>query len=156
MNASHIAEVLRQARKSKGLTQEELAEQANVSPITIYRYEKAQRGSPQGPTLTSICNVLGIAPEALIKTNSPKTLEELKTTFHLFETGIQADPKLMKGALLFQLFYYESHIGIAENQEAYCWVLAKLKELFYETDPAIKLLYENKMKSLRTEDENGI
>ena len=41
-----LNEVLKQARKDSGLTMEQVAEEANVSPASVCRYEKDDRKIP--------------------------------------------------------------------------------------------------------------
>lgn len=59
-----IAEKIRATRKAKGLTQEELAEQAKVNLRTIQRIENAE-SEPRDKTLVLICKVLEIEFEVL-------------------------------------------------------------------------------------------
>jgi uncharacterized RDD family membrane protein YckC/DNA-binding XRE family transcriptional regulator len=54
-----------EVRKLKGLTQEKLAELANVNLRTIQRIE-SNSGEPHGNTLNSICDVLGIQIEDIL------------------------------------------------------------------------------------------
>ncbi|MEZ4853876.1 helix-turn-helix domain-containing protein [Flavobacterium sp.] len=59
-----IAERISNARKTKGLTQEELAEFAKVNVRTIQRIENSEN-VPRGKTLNLICEVLDIDVEEL-------------------------------------------------------------------------------------------
>lgn len=61
-----------EVRKLKGLTQEKLAELANVNLRTIQRIEN-NNGEPHGNTLNSICEVLEIKIEEII-------IKDAKTT----------------------------------------------------------------------------
>ncbi|MEM6299746.1 MAG: helix-turn-helix transcriptional regulator [Bacteroidota bacterium] len=61
-----IAQTLSTARKSKGYTQEELAEYAKVNLRTIQRIESAAT-EPRAKTLELICAALEISPKELIE-----------------------------------------------------------------------------------------
>lgn len=50
---------LRKLRKANKMTQAELAEKANLSPITVRRYEKAERDLPM-ETWIKLAGILGI------------------------------------------------------------------------------------------------
>lgn len=56
---------IREARKLKGLTQEELGKLIGLSGVAIMRYEKGQR-EPNMETIEKIANVLNIHPIDLI------------------------------------------------------------------------------------------
>lgn len=60
-----IGEKLCKARKSKGLTQEELAENSQVNLRTIQRIENNQT-NPRGKTLGLICEILGLNLQDLL------------------------------------------------------------------------------------------
>jgi len=64
-----IAKKISEARKIKGLTQEELAEQAKINLRTIQRIENSE-SEPRGKTLNLICEVLEIDSKELILTES--------------------------------------------------------------------------------------
>ncbi len=67
-----IAKKISEARKIKGLTQEELAEQSQINLRTIQRIENSEN-VPRGKTLSLICDVLQIdITELLSKANSQK------------------------------------------------------------------------------------
>lgn len=53
------ATLLKTTRKSKGLTQEQLADAANVARNTVIRQERGEF-TPDSETLKKICDVLGI------------------------------------------------------------------------------------------------
>ena len=61
-----IGKKISEARKSKGLTQEELAESSKINIRTIQRIENDEN-IPRGKTLSSILEVLEIDPEDLQK-----------------------------------------------------------------------------------------
>ena len=54
-----IGKKIKEARKKKGLSQEDLAESAKVNLRTIQRIEKNEN-EPRGKTLNLICSVLDI------------------------------------------------------------------------------------------------
>ena len=67
---SWIAKKIKHTRKIKGLTQEDLAEQAKINLRTIQRIENAEN-VPRGKTLNLICQALEIDPaEFDLKKNS--------------------------------------------------------------------------------------
>lgn len=59
MNMKIIGEKIRQHRKIKGLTQEELAKESGLSTMSIRRYESGERIAPQD-TLIKIARALGV------------------------------------------------------------------------------------------------
>jgi transcriptional regulator with XRE-family HTH domain len=64
-----IAKKISETRKIKGLTQEELAEQAKINLRTIQRIENSE-SVPRGKTLNLICEVLEIDSKELILTET--------------------------------------------------------------------------------------
>ncbi len=84
-----IAKKISEARKIKGLTQEELAEQAKINLRTIQRIEKSE-SEPRGKTLNLICDVLEIDSKELIVNES---------TFH----GKNIAIKIVNGLFLIAL-----------------------------------------------------
>lgn len=65
---SIIGKEISETRKSKGITQEELAELSKVNLRTIQRIENNE-SEPRGKTLKLICEVLDIDVEDLINSN---------------------------------------------------------------------------------------
>ena len=65
MKNKFLAKRVKELRKRKGLTQEELAENAGVSLRTIQRIENGET-EPTGETLKRISNALNIVPEEII------------------------------------------------------------------------------------------
>lgn len=61
-----IGNKISDTRKLKGLSQEELAAMAQISPRTVQRIENDEN-IPHGKTLQLICGVLGLAIEDLIR-----------------------------------------------------------------------------------------
>ncbi len=73
-----IAKKIKEIRKSKGLTQEELAEQAKINLRTIQRIESSE-SEPRGKTLNLICEVLEIDSEELILSEDSTQVKNLGT-----------------------------------------------------------------------------
>lgn len=73
-----LARKLKEARKSKGLTQEELAEQSQVNLRTIQRIENSEN-EPRGKTLSLICNTLQIDLEQLLSVENSKKKEKYRS-----------------------------------------------------------------------------
>lgn len=59
LDAYKIGKMIRQARKTKGMTVEELAEKICKSSTTVYKYERDEV-APDLITTLEICNVLGL------------------------------------------------------------------------------------------------
>ena len=62
----NIGEKIRQARISKGMTQEELGKALGVQNSAIAKYEKGRVVNIKRSTLKKISDILGIAPSELI------------------------------------------------------------------------------------------
>ena len=62
---TEIGKKIKEVRKKKGLSQEELAESAKVNLRTIQRIENNE-SEPRGKTLNLICNVLNINAEDIL------------------------------------------------------------------------------------------
>lgn len=60
-----VGSKIKEIRKRKGLSQEELAEESKVNLRTIQRIEKGD-SEPRGKTLSLICDVLGVDIESLL------------------------------------------------------------------------------------------
>lgn len=78
---NNIGPLILAERKRKGLSQEELAEKANVNLRTIQRIEK-DKNEPRGKTLHLICEVLKIDSESLIQ--SEKKSQILNKVVNIF------------------------------------------------------------------------
>ncbi|ATA73898.1 hypothetical protein CGC49_06710 [Capnocytophaga sp. H4358] len=82
-----LSQKIKELRKMKCLSQEELATQAGVSLRTIQRVEKAEN-TPSGETLKRILTTLGTSYETLIAetiTEKPlRTLQGVKEYLHIF------------------------------------------------------------------------
>jgi len=57
---------IREARKSKGYTQEKLSEMAGISANHLSRVETNNGGVISLPALVKVCNVLGVGMDALL------------------------------------------------------------------------------------------
>ena len=78
---NEIGKRIRDIRKKKGLSQEELAESAKVNLRTIQRIENNE-SEPRGKTLNLICDVLQINPEDILDYGKQPDKSYL-TIFHL-------------------------------------------------------------------------
>lgn len=61
---------LRQLRRSRGLSQRDLAELAGVSPGTVFRLENGLRGA-YPTTMTKLASALGVQPKELVRGRPP-------------------------------------------------------------------------------------
>ena len=71
MNVATLSERIRQARKSKGLNQAELAEQLGMSEMTIRRWE-TEKSSPRMEEIQKVAQALNIPVSELLD-NAPET-----------------------------------------------------------------------------------
>ncbi|MFK8301872.1 helix-turn-helix domain-containing protein [Capnocytophaga stomatis] len=87
MNIEKLSQKIKELRKVKCLSQEELATQSGVSLRTVQRVENAE-STPSGETLKRILTTLGTSYEALITetiTEKPlRTLQGVKEYLHIF------------------------------------------------------------------------
>ncbi|GET46701.1 helix-turn-helix domain-containing protein [Capnocytophaga felis] len=87
MNIEKLSQKIKELRKVKCLSQEELAAQAGVSLRTVQRVENAE-SNPSGETLKRILKTLGTSYEALITetiTEKPlRTLQGVNEYLHIF------------------------------------------------------------------------
>lgn len=75
MNEQEFAQRLRQYRKKKGMTQQELADQLGVSNKTVSRWESGSY--PDVTTLVALARVLGVTVDELLDPKAPvRTLEK--------------------------------------------------------------------------------
>ncbi len=88
-----FAEKLKEIRKSKGLTQEQLAELVNVAPRHISFIETA-RSFPSCDLLERLCKVLNIDYSILFDYDDDMTREEIIE--HIFKTIENLDDKKLK------------------------------------------------------------
>ena len=78
---NEIGSKIREARKLRGLSQEQLAENAKVNLRTIQRIENNE-SVPRGKTLTLICSALGLRPEDILSF-TPQPDQNYLFLFHL-------------------------------------------------------------------------
>ncbi|MEZ2338961.1 DUF4870 domain-containing protein [Mucilaginibacter sp. RCC_168] len=71
MNNSELGQKIKALRTSKGLSQEELAQQAGISLRTVQRIENDE-AEPRGDTLIRLAAVLNIKPEELAEVEKPE------------------------------------------------------------------------------------
>lgn len=62
----HIGDKLREVRKRRMFTQEELAQKSGVGVTTIVRIER-NRVEPQGRTIRKLADALGVDPADLLE-----------------------------------------------------------------------------------------
>ena len=79
-----IAKRIVEARKTRGLSQEELAEKANLNLRTVQRIENSEN-EPRGKTLNLICDVLEINSTELVE---GKTAWSAKRIANIIVTGL--------------------------------------------------------------------
>lgn len=65
MDFKQGGQIIRAIRRERGITQEQLAEEANVTSNTISRIERGYL-VPALPTLIDICNALNIAADTVL------------------------------------------------------------------------------------------
>lgn len=89
--------LLRDARKGKRWTQEKLAEEIGVSPLTVSRWERGET-SPDSYARSKLCRVFGKNPEELGLLNEPGLGEQIPssnqngTAFHLdYEASLREE-----------------------------------------------------------------
>lgn len=84
---------LRELRKARGLTQQQLADKVGVLNVSISNYERGAQ-MPDILTLTKIANVLGVSTDTLLglndtdEDNPPRTFEA-----RILASGIDKLPK---------------------------------------------------------------
>ena len=66
LNYEKLGLRIREARKSKGYTQEKLSEMVGLSPNYLSRVETNNGGVISLPALVKICNVLGVGMDYLL------------------------------------------------------------------------------------------
>lgn len=71
----HVGELVRYHRGQAGMTQEELAEKAGVSPTTVVRLESGEIRRSRTLTLAKLAKALGIASDTLVWFLPPNPLQ---------------------------------------------------------------------------------
>lgn len=89
MDTTKIGEKIRQYRKLKGITQEELANLTQLSTMSIRRYESGERIPPK-ETLLSIASVLDISLQDIIDLSSQPSATSNTNEEHLLEKSISS------------------------------------------------------------------
>lgn len=98
---STLAERLKQGRKDKGLSQQKLAELAEVHYTNVGKYERGE-ATPSASVLNRIAQALELSPDFLIngtlndKANHSITDEELLLQFKRVEQLPETKKKLVK------------------------------------------------------------
>lgn len=64
---TNIGEKIKKVRNDKGLTQEELAQKANISYITLVKIEQEKVENPTMKTLQKIAKALEISLDEIVK-----------------------------------------------------------------------------------------
>jgi transcriptional regulator with XRE-family HTH domain len=73
MNGWHFDRTkLRGERTRKAMTQQELADAAGISYVTVCRLETGARETPRLPTVAKLAKALGIEPERLMTLDKRK------------------------------------------------------------------------------------
>lgn len=75
-----VGENVKKARKSKGLTQQELGERMGVTQATVNQYESGKR-NPKLDTLNRIANALGVNVGVLLYGENSTTIDRDGTKF---------------------------------------------------------------------------
>ena len=71
----NLGEYIKHRRKELGLSAEQLAEQCNVAPSTVYRWENGDTGKIPSSQIQTLAKILHVKPSALIDDDSiPITL----------------------------------------------------------------------------------
>ncbi len=78
MDAKAVARRISEARKAKGMTQEELAAKAEISPTHIGVIERGLK-TPNLDTFVAIANALGVSSDALLQDVVDKSCENTAT-----------------------------------------------------------------------------
>ncbi len=67
MDLKKLGETIRELRIEKGLTQEKLAELADVDPKTVIQIEGGKRKNPTLNTLSKMADIFGVSLDKLLK-----------------------------------------------------------------------------------------
>ena len=92
---------IRDFRKARGLTQQQLADMVGVSNVSLSNYERGAQ-MPDILTISKIANALGVSTDTLIGSNNdfnneqPRTLEA-----RILATGIDRLPKAQREQALY-------------------------------------------------------
>jgi transcriptional regulator with XRE-family HTH domain len=97
----HLGQKISEIRKRKGLSQEELSENAGINLRTLQRIEKGDT-EPRGYTLKSVCQALGIGVEEVYDYNK----EADKSVLLLLHLSVLTFLIIPLGNLLFPLIIW--------------------------------------------------
>lgn len=88
---------LRELRKTRGLTQQQLADKVGVLNVSISNYERGTQ-MPDILTLTKIANVLGVSTDVLLGLNDPIDEADAPQTLEarILASGIDKLPKAQR------------------------------------------------------------
>ncbi len=92
MNAKAVAQRICSARQTKGLTQEELAARANISPTHLGVIERGVK-IPKLDTFVAICNALEISADELLQDVVDKSAESSSTELSKLLSGQTPETK---------------------------------------------------------------
>lgn len=107
-------------RRTRGLSQRELAERANVSPATVYEMEAGRRPQPRGSTLRKLAHALGVDVSELVEDfYAPKdsSLLSAERALRLTREVFTAETKTADTAQLHKLLAELIGDDIARTQE---------------------------------------
>lgn len=94
MTASALGRKLRELRKEKGLTLDELAQQTESSKSYIWELENKPVSRPSGEKIAKIAAVLGVTPEYLVdEARTEATASDRDVAFFRKYQGAKPDVK---------------------------------------------------------------
>ena len=76
-----IGERIKEIRKARGLSVEEVAERLDVSVSTLYRYENSSISKVPIDVIDKLCSILGVTTGELMGNSEPADGDELPTSF---------------------------------------------------------------------------
>lgn len=76
-----IGERIKELRKARGLSAEEVAERLGVSLSTLYRYENSSISKVPIDVIEKLCTILGVTTGELMGNGAPADGEELPASF---------------------------------------------------------------------------
>ncbi len=107
LNNKEIGIRIKQARKNKNLTLDEVAEKINLNKSTLSRYEKGQINRIKLPIIQALANILDVSPSFLIgiETNLLEQNNDIKKRIHK-ELDSMNDEQLNKVELFIKEFIF--------------------------------------------------
>ncbi len=114
MNQKKIGLFLRELRKEKNLTQEELAEQLNVAGRTVSRWETG-RNMPDVSIMIPLCEILGISINELLSGEKIAMNKYEENAEMNFEQIMKAMKKKLNENILLKTIVVMLLIGITFN-----------------------------------------